>query len=61
MVDMKKNIASGFAKATSKQIKNELGLGNEEFPNSNQKENSPINWYYYNYPPLLRLVHYSTS
>ncbi|CDW72508.1 UNKNOWN [Stylonychia lemnae] len=65
MVDLRKNVAKQFQKQAIKGVKDNLGI--ESNDNSGYEgqgsgaENSPINWQNYNYPPLFKLIHYSTD
>jgi hypothetical protein len=60
MTDIRKHVATGFAKQTFSQAKNALGIETQD--NSvNEEQKGPINWRDYNYPPLIRLFHYSTT
>ena len=62
MVDLRKNVMNQFAKQTVNKAKEAIGIDpNQAGPNGTQGEGGPINWQNYNYPPLIRLVHYSTE
>lgn len=58
MVDLRKNVMNQFAKQTVGKAKEAIGI---EGPSTQQSQEGPINWQNYNYPPLIRLVHYSTE
>ena len=58
MVDLRKNVMNQFAKQTVSKAKESLGI---ESTQASQDSEGPINWQNYNYPPLIRLVHYSTE
>lgn len=65
MVDLKKNVMNQFQKQMINQVKENLGIETNDNsqiqgdPSGNG--GSPINWHNYNYPPLIRLIHYSTD
>ena len=59
MVDLRKNVMNQFAKQTVTKAKESLGI--ESTQASQEGGEGPINWQNYNYPPLIRLVHYSTE
>jgi hypothetical protein len=67
MVDLRKNVANQFAKQTLSKAKDALGIEDNQTTASNGSgqgpngQEGPINWQNYNYPPLIRLVHYSTD
>ena len=42
-------------------MKDQLGIqGSDSSSMNGPKQAGPINWQIYNYPPLIRLIHYST-
>jgi hypothetical protein len=57
MVDFKKNVMNQFAKQTVNKAKDSLGIEDTQAA----PQEGPINWQNYNYPPLLRIVHYSSD
>ena len=63
MVDLRKAVNNQFMKHVSNKAKEAVGIDSTD--NSNQAIGAqpvgPINWRIYNYPPLLRLIHYSTD
>ena len=61
MVDLRKNVANQFAKHTVNKAKEAFGIDTNDNSQFSQENQGPINWRHYNYPPLLRLVHYSTD
>lgn len=65
MVDLRKAVANQFAKQTISQAKEQLGIENNAGDGTNGTDGTgqegPINWTNYNYPPLIRVVHYSTD
>jgi len=63
MVDLRKNVASAFAKQTIGKAKESLGIESTENSHMQSENNGqgPIIWQNYNYPPLIRIIHYSTN
>jgi hypothetical protein len=61
MVDIRKNVMKGFAKQGVNNIKDQLGISNDDSSSGAQNNKSPIDWNDYNYPKFIRLIHYSTS
>ena len=61
MVDsFQKAAVNQFAKQTFSKAKESLGIETTQ-ASPTAPTNSPINWQNYNYPPLLKIVHYSTD
>lgn len=58
MVDLRKQVVNQFAKQT---IGKAIGLDSGSGPSQEESQGGPINWQHYNYPPLIRLMHYSTD
>jgi len=56
MVDLRKNVMNQFAKQTVSKAKDAMGI-----ETAGSAQEGPINWQNYNYPPLFRIVHYSTD
>jgi hypothetical protein len=61
MVDLRKHVANQFAKQTMSKASEMVGISSAETSVSKIDNNGPIQWHNYNYPPLLRLIHYSTD
>lgn len=63
MVDLRKNVMNQFAKQTIGRAKESLGIESTDNSTIHNDNNSqgPINWHHYNYPPLFRIIHYSTD
>ena len=62
MVDLRKNVTNQFMKQGMSRAKDVMGIDqNSTGASSDKNSNGPINWRIYNYPPLLRLIHYSTD
>ena len=61
MVDIRRNVMNQFAKQGVGKVKESLGIEGSDSTGSNRDSNqTPINWHDFNYPPLIRLIHYST-
>jgi hypothetical protein len=48
-----------FAKQTVSKAKESMGIESTTASQSGQE--GPINWQNYNYPPIIKVVHYSTD
>jgi hypothetical protein len=63
MVDLRKNVMKQFSKQIESSAKQQLGLPGTDSSgiSHKQQQSGPIDWHHYNYPPLLKLIHYSTK
>ena len=59
MVDLRSNVMNQFAKQTISKAKESMGIESTTASQSGQE--GPINWQNYNYPPIIKIVHYSTD
>eukprot|EP00347_Sterkiella_histriomuscorum_P001124 403373235 len=63
MVDLRKNVMNQFQKQAINNVKENLGIETNDNSqiSSNNNNQSPISWHNYNYPPVLKILHYSTD
>ena len=60
MEEVKRSAMKQFAKQGIGRMKESIGIESSTGSISQSSSQSPINWHDFNYPPVMRLYHYST-